>query len=210
VDLEAFMCIPRCPSVQDREKLRLTAGIPSPDAIDNQKSAYSKKLDQQLRYEEELLKMNQRKKKELIKEAAEAQKRQACMKIEQQAMEQEHHLDQQCLSQVMGMKKELETWKLVLEKQASEATFGYNNMKSQEEILMAQFDAHQRALEASAATASQKNKEQAGKVPQQNGQQALPAQMSPAFLPPTAITTMLPTSSFRVPPTPPTPVRPLR
>merc|ERR1712007_383056 len=101
----------------------------------------------QLRYEEELLKLSQRKQQKLIYEAAEAQKRQAIMEIEQKAKQQEHQLNQQCSAQLMGMHQEMQSWKLMLEKQANEATLGYQTMKGQEELLVAQFEAKQRAWE---------------------------------------------------------------
>jgi len=138
-----------------REQLRLTVGMPLPKEIEKQKAAYSKRLDGQMKYEEELLKMTQEQQRRLIYQAAEAEKRQACLAIEQQAKQQELQLAQQCSGQMMVMQQELQSWKLLLEKQANELLMDYQQKKSTEELLVAQFDAHQKAYQMQAQLAGQ-------------------------------------------------------
>jgi len=143
-------------AAQARDQIKqLTHGVPQPSEIDKQKAAHSKRLDGQLRYEEELLKMSQQQQTQLIYQAAEAQKRQACLAIEQQARQQELQLHQQCSSQMMGMQQELQNRKMLLEKQASELVFEYQQRKSTEEIMLAQFDANQKAYQMKARLAGQ-------------------------------------------------------
>lgn len=138
-----------------REELRMTTGVPDPGTIDKQKRAYSKRLDDQLRYEEELMKMSQRQQTRLIQHAAEAQKRQACLAIEQQAKQKELELNQQCSTQLNCRQQELQSWKLLLERQASDMHLEYEQRKSTEELLLAQFDAHQKAYQMQAQLAGQ-------------------------------------------------------
>lgn len=135
--------------------MQLTSGVPLPDEIDKQKVAYSKRLDGQLKYEEELLKMTQQQQTQFIYQAAEAQKRQACLAIEQQARQQELQLQQQTTAQMMGMQQELQSWKLLLERQASELTMEYQTRKNQEELMLAQIDAQQNTYMMQARLAGQ-------------------------------------------------------
>lgn len=129
-----------------REQIKqMTATVPPPSEIDRQKAAYSKRLDGQLRYEEELLKMSQQQQTQLIYQSAEAQKRQACLAIEQQARQKELELQQQCSSHMMGMQQELQSWKLLLERQAGDLTMEYQTRKNAEEMMLAQFEACQQA-----------------------------------------------------------------
>lgn len=138
--------------VQGEQQISLTRGLPDPAAIEQQKGAWSKRLDDQLRYEEELLKLQQRQQTALIHQAADAQKRHAILEIEQRAKQQENALTHQCSSQMMGMQKELQGLKLMLEKQASDLLMEYQHRKSQEEILQAQFKAHRRAYDIQASS----------------------------------------------------------
>lgn len=140
---------------QARDQLKQTAGMPHPGEIEQQKAAYSKRLDGQMRYEEEVLKMTQEQQRMLIYQAAEAEKRQACLAIEQQAKQQELQLQQQTSMQMMGMHQELQNWKMLLETQANELLMEYQQKKSTEELLVAQFDAHQKAHQMQAQLASQ-------------------------------------------------------
>jgi len=146
---------PEQAQAQAREHLRQTNGMPLPNEIEQQKAAYSKRLDGQMRYEEELLKMTQEQQRMLIYQAAEAEKRQACLAIEQQAKQQELALQQQTSMQMMGMHQELQSWKMLLETQANELLMEYQQKKSTEELLVAQFDAHQKAHQMQAQLAGQ-------------------------------------------------------
>lgn len=134
-----------------RDQIRqITTGVPAPTEIEKQKAAYSKRLDGQMRYEQEILKMSELHQSQIIYQAAEAQKRQACLAIEQQARQQELQLQQQTSNQMMGMQQELQNWKILLEKQANELVMEYQRKKSAEELMLAQFDAQQKALEMQA------------------------------------------------------------
>lgn len=152
--------LPSAVQVQAEEQISLTRGLPDPIAIDVQKAAWNRRLDDQLRYEEELLKMQQRQQTALIHQAAEAQKRHAILEIEQRAKQQEFSLTHQCSEQMMGMQKELQSLKLMLEKQASDLLMEYQQRKSQEEILQAQFKAHRKAYDMQFQMAAELQKTQ--------------------------------------------------
>lgn len=87
--------------------------------------------------------MKQQQEKVLIYQAAEARKRQAILAIDQEAKQQELELDQQCNAQRMGMQQELQSWKLLLQQQAASAILDYQARKSQEELLIAKYEANQ-------------------------------------------------------------------
>lgn len=131
------------PPEQEKGKLNLTAGVPDIASVEKQKQAYNARLDNQAKCEEELLKMKQQQEKVLIYQAAEARKRQAILAIDQEAKQQELELDQQCNAQRMGMQQELQSWKLLLQQQAASAILDYQARKSQEELLIAKYEANQ-------------------------------------------------------------------
>merc|ERR1719226_409985 len=66
----------------------LTAGMPDPQAVEQQKAAYNRSLEEQSQQGEELLKMQQKQQVDYIYQAAEEQKRQLMLQIDQQAKAQ--------------------------------------------------------------------------------------------------------------------------
>merc|ERR1739838_500154 len=62
-------------------------------------------------------------------------------------------LNQQCSTQLMGRHQELQSLKLVLERQANDLHLDYEQRKATEEILTAQYDAHQKAYQMHAQPA---------------------------------------------------------
>jgi len=124
----------------------LAAGLPDPSAIENQKSAYNKSLEDQLRHGEEMLKMQQKQQTDYIYQAAEAQKKQLICQIEQNAKQQEIQLSQKYSEKQMSLQQEYQHQKLILEKQANDLAMEYQRRKAQEEMMTQQYEmqkAHQ-------------------------------------------------------------------
>merc|ERR1712032_1470144 len=118
----------------------LTAGMPDPKAIETQKVAYSKSLEEQAAHGEDMLRMQKEEQIDQIYQAAEARKRQLMVEIDQQAKQQELQLSQQYSPQVMGLQQEYHHQKLILEKQANDLTLEYHQRKAQEDLMLQQYE----------------------------------------------------------------------
>ncbi|CAK0871275.1 unnamed protein product [Prorocentrum cordatum] len=130
----------------------LTTGMPDPQAVEVQKAAYNRSLEEQAQQGEELLRMQQKQQVDYIYQAAEEQKRQLMLQIDQQAKAQELQLSQQYGQQVMSLQQEFQHQKLLLEKQASELAMEYQMRKSHEEMLEQQYQMQQAHYEEQART----------------------------------------------------------
>lgn len=119
---------------------RLTEEIPDPSAIDEQKAAYNRGLEEQAKQGEEILKMQQKQQTEYIYQAAEAQKKQIICQIEQQAKQRELQLSQQFSQQCMSLQQEFQNQKMVLERQAHDLAMEWQRRKSQEDMLHQQYE----------------------------------------------------------------------
>eukprot|EP00930_Biecheleria_cincta_P101967 TRINITY_DN9361_c0_g1_i2.p1 TRINITY_DN9361_c0_g1~~TRINITY_DN9361_c0_g1_i2.p1 ORF type:complete len:591 (+),score=115.11 TRINITY_DN9361_c0_g1_i2:39-1775(+) len=124
---------------------RLTPGsaledIPDPTAIDEQKAAYNRSLEEQAKQGEDILKMQQKQQTEYIYQAAEAQKKQIICQIEQQAKQRELQLSQQFSQQCMSLQQEFQNQKMILERQAHDLAMEWQRRKSQEEMMHQQYE----------------------------------------------------------------------
>ncbi|CAK0843893.1 unnamed protein product [Prorocentrum cordatum] len=115
----------------------LTAGMPDPSAIEMQKLAYNKSLEEQALHGEEMLKMQQKQQTEYIFQAAEAQKRQIMQRWRRWGKELQ--LSQKYCQQVMNLQQEYQHQKLILEKQANDLVLEFQQRKSQEEMMEQQY-----------------------------------------------------------------------
>merc|ERR550532_1719265 len=118
----------------------LTAGMPDPGAIETQKAAYSKSLEEQAAHGEDMLRMQKQQQTDQIYQAAEARKRQIMVEIDQQAKQQELQLGQQYSQQVMGLQQEYHHQKLILEKQGNDLTLEYHHRRAQEDLMLQQYE----------------------------------------------------------------------
>eukprot|EP00929_Paragymnodinium_shiwhaense_P051995 TRINITY_DN26081_c0_g1_i1.p1 TRINITY_DN26081_c0_g1~~TRINITY_DN26081_c0_g1_i1.p1 ORF type:complete len:486 (+),score=131.37 TRINITY_DN26081_c0_g1_i1:85-1542(+) len=119
--------------------VRLTEGLPSPDAVEVQKQAYNKTLEEQRIRGEDVLKLQQKQQTDYIYQAAEAQKKQILLQIDQQAKQQELQLQQQYSNQMITLQQEYQHQKMALETQASQLVMEYQRRRSEEEMRLEQY-----------------------------------------------------------------------
>jgi len=131
---------PLVPTAPPQPPGNLTEGLPDPQAIDSQKSAYHRSLAEQAQQGEDMLKMQQKQQTEHMYQAAEAQKQQLICQIEQQAKQKELEISQAYTNQVLALQQELQHQKMVLERQAHDLAMEWQRRKSQEDMLQQQYE----------------------------------------------------------------------
>jgi len=120
----------------------LLHGFPDPGRISQQKDNYSQSLDDQLDMGvKELEKHNQQRKLQLY-QAADAQKAQLALQVDQQMKMQESALDEQTSHALMGLKKSALDQRAHLEQQAHGMMLEYQTRKMQEEYHATQAEMH--------------------------------------------------------------------
>lgn len=120
----------------------LTANLPDPGAVQQQKDAHLKVLDDQLK--EGLAKVTaQTKEKRMVMLAqAEKQKVDFGLMVDAEVRLQELDLDKQFLSVVQFVKQEATRQRAMLEQQAAQLAFQYQEKKVEEDMLAQQFELH--------------------------------------------------------------------
>lgn len=125
---------------EPQEPPSLTAGIPSPDAIEQQRFAYAKGLDDQLRQGTDVLAQQLKQQADYLREMAEKQKRQYALQVDQQIKHQEVALVQQHNEQLLLLQQAAQHQKSALEHQANALLMEYSHRKAQEDLLRQQYE----------------------------------------------------------------------
>jgi hypothetical protein len=129
----------------------LTAGLPTPAAIAEQKQAYERALDQQMEAGKRKIQEQTGQALQILREAAEQKKLQLSMQVDEQLMEKEFSLDQQTHEQIMKMQEDAFHRKSQLEEQANALILEYKQRQMKEamekhvyEHKLKEYDARQR------------------------------------------------------------------
>jgi len=157
----------------------LTQGMPDPATVQRQKEGYVRTLDDQLRKGAVQLDTEHKQQRDLMHQAAEGQKKQFGMQIDQQVKMQEMDLDQQFLQVLQYVKQQATRQRAILEQQAMQLSFEYQEKKVEEDMLAHQFELskHQQALKNQMLT---------------NG----PMSPLPSYMPVSSSTTQVPSNPY--------------
>ncbi|CAJ1358554.1 unnamed protein product [Effrenium voratum] len=138
---------PSGPPVQPQ---RLTEGIPDPQAIEQQKSAYARSLDAQLEQGIKMIEQQNDVKKQALRQEAEMKKEQYFLQVEQQLRAQEMSVDQQANYQLMGLQQAAFERRAILDQQAASATLEYEQKRVQDDFAKTQYEHKKRAAQKQA------------------------------------------------------------
>eukprot|EP00427_Karlodinium_veneficum_P010245 CAMPEP_0169086454 /NCGR_PEP_ID=MMETSP1015-20121227/13707_1 /TAXON_ID=342587 /ORGANISM="Karlodinium micrum, Strain CCMP2283" /LENGTH=158 /DNA_ID=CAMNT_0009146619 /DNA_START=141 /DNA_END=617 /DNA_ORIENTATION=- len=126
-----------------------------PEAVEKQKAAYAKALEQQLvDGNAQIIEEAQRKKDALIA-AARQQKAQYKLQKESELQTQHLQLDQQLQSQKMMLQEAVNAQHAALEQQAAALTLEYTQKKAEEEMLMKRYQIMKQYYDAEMQLAKQ-------------------------------------------------------
>jgi len=113
----------------------LTEGIPDPRAIEQQKAAYAKGLDDQLRQGAAILNQQLKQQMDQLYELGDRQKKQYFLQVDHEIKTQELGLVQQFKEQLLLVQQAAQQQKRVLKQQATSLLLDYHQKKAQEELL---------------------------------------------------------------------------
>merc|ERR1719478_298379 len=122
---------------------RLTQGIPDPSAIESQKAAYSKGLDDQLRQGAAILNQQLKQQMDQLHELGDQQKKKYFVQVDHEIKSQELGLVQQFKEQLLMVQQAAAHQKRILGQQATALLLEYNQKKAQEDLLMEEYQ-HQK------------------------------------------------------------------
>merc|ERR1712072_158540 len=111
----------------------LTTGMPDPNAINKQKAAYSKMLDDQLKQGTDVLNQQLKYQKEYLAAQAEQQKQTFLLQLEQQVKATDFSLQQQFTEQLNGLQQQAQG------QQAVQLSMEYQQKKAEEEMMFKQY-----------------------------------------------------------------------
>lgn len=126
---------------------KLTEGIPDPHAIEQQKNAYARSLDEQLSQGIRMIEQTNEAKKHAMRQELDMKKEQYFMQVDQQLKAQEMSVDQQANYQLMGLQQAAFERRAILDQQAAAATLEYEQKRVQDEFARTQYDHRRKAAE---------------------------------------------------------------
>merc|ERR1719454_241664 len=118
---------------------RLTQGIPDPMAIEQQKAAYSKGLDEQLRQGAAILNQQLKQQMDQLHQLGDQQKKKYFVQVDHEIKSQELGLVQQFKEQLMMVQQAAAQQKRILGQQATALLLEYNQKKAQQDLLMEEY-----------------------------------------------------------------------
>jgi len=128
----------------------LTEGMPDPHAIEQQKNAYARSLDEQLQQGIKMIETSNDNKKQTLRQEAELKREQFFLQVDQQLKAQEMSVDQQANYQLMGLQQAAFERRALLDQQAAAATLEYEQKRVQDEFAKTQYEHRKRAMEKQA------------------------------------------------------------
>merc|ERR1719310_1449486 len=118
---------------------RLTTGIPDPQAIESQKAAYSKGLDDQLRQGAAILNQQLKQQMEQLHSLGDQQKKKYFVQVDHEIKSQELGLVQQFKEQLLMVQAAAAQQKRILGQQATALMLEYHQKKAQQDLLMDEY-----------------------------------------------------------------------
>merc|ERR1719310_1849981 len=118
---------------------RLTQGIPDPSAIESQKAAYSKGLDDQLRQGAAILNQQLKQQMDQLHALGDQQKKKYFVQVDHEIKSQELGLMQQFKEQLILVQQAAAQQKRMLGQQATALLLEYNQKKAQEDLMMEEY-----------------------------------------------------------------------
>jgi len=119
---------------------RLTTGIPDPSAIEQQKAAYSKGLDDQLRQGAAILNQQLKQQMDQLHSLGDQQKQKYFVQVDHEIKSQELGLVQQFKEQLLMVQQAAAQQKRILGQQATALLLEYNQKKAQEDNFMEEYN----------------------------------------------------------------------
>jgi len=113
----------------------LTAGLPTPDSIAQQKEGYARALEEQLRKGVELLGQTHKQKTDNLHQSANKNKQQYDLMLDQQVKQQEMSLSQQYNQQLMMLQQAAQQQRAELEQQAAALILEWQQRQTQREFI---------------------------------------------------------------------------
>jgi len=145
---------------------RLTAGIPDPMSIEQQKLAYSRAIDVELQKEAQQVQARAQAEKQMLTKRTQGQKAQTYLTIDQYAQYGNMYVDDMTLSEVAYLQEESAQHRLVLEQQASALALEYNQRKAQEDMTMRQYQIQKQYYDNSRRLQGMQSEVRRGVIPQ--------------------------------------------
>merc|ERR1719327_1839027 len=118
---------------------RLTEGIPDPNAIEQQKQAYSQGLDDQLRQGAAILNQQLKQQMDQLHALGDEQKKKYYVQVDHEIQSQELGLVQQYQEQLLMVQTAAAQQRRILGQQATSLLLEYNQKKAQEDLLMEEY-----------------------------------------------------------------------
>jgi hypothetical protein len=171
------------PPTQQPQVGDLTKALPDPVAIDKQRNAYAKALDEELQRSIEAIQEKNAMEKKMLAQAAQQQKALYELQVDQALQGQTAALEEQRNMQLLGLQQDAMNQKIGLENQAAGLKLEYEQRKAQEEMMFRQYELQKSYFEAEQKMHAEfKGQGQAQAQPQQ-GQQtpAVPGMGAPFF-----------------------------
>jgi len=181
----------------------LTTGFPDPVAIERQKAAYARGLNEQLQHGTEVLAQQLKQQSDYLFSMGDQQKRQYELQVNQHIKQQELALAQQHNEQLLMLQHAAQQQKAALEHQSNALILEYNQRKAHEDIRNQQYQFAKQHHEMQAKydeEMRQIQEQQAQHAAQHSAQQAMHAQQAAAtaYVAPTQCPT--PMASYSPPP----------
>merc|ERR1719174_2248503 len=119
---------------------RLTEGLPDPNAIESQKSAYTKGLDDQLRQGAAILNQQLKQQMDQLHQLGEQQKQKYFVQVDHEIKSQELGLVQQFKEQLLMVQQAASQQKRILGQQATSLMLEYYQKKAREDFLLEEYN----------------------------------------------------------------------
>jgi len=133
----------------------LTEGMPDPASVEQQKAAYARSLDAQLKERSEAVAKRSQMEKEMLRQQAAQQKAQFNLQIDQQLQATAMALDEQTNAQMLALQEAAVQQKSALESQAAGLKLEYEQRKAQEDMMIRQYEIQKQYYEAQQKMLSQ-------------------------------------------------------
>merc|ERR1719345_354833 len=127
---------------------RLTEGLPDPGAIESQKAAYTKGLDEQLRQGAAILNQQLKQQMDQLHQLGDQQKKKYFVQVDHEIKSQELGLQQQFKEQLLMVQQAAAQQKRILGQQATSLLLEYNQKKAQEDLMLEEYRIAQSAFDS--------------------------------------------------------------
>mmetsp|Transcript_56593 Transcript_56593/g.104752 ORF Transcript_56593/g.104752 Transcript_56593/m.104752 type:complete len:444 (-) Transcript_56593:161-1492(-) len=117
----------------------LTVGIPNPQDIDSQRSAYARSLDAQLEHGTSVLDSQFQQQRHMLQQLGQQQKQEYGIEVDRKIMAQDMILAKQRDEQMLLLKQSTQQQRAALDQQANALLMEYNQKKSQEDMMAQQY-----------------------------------------------------------------------